>query len=170
MSHGTWQVSRVENARAFVANVLSVASVLPLIASVPSSRLYISFAIASRLYNEELHIPIPSILSMSPSSDFCKSKEVTPEKVPTDITLGQSEEPHRNFGSCREWRRSEIETFRGGLRQKSWKCQDCSDNALHRKFGPPSESRVRACPRTFDADLRRGPAIRRYCTMPRLFG
>ena len=42
----------------------------------------------------------------------------------------------------------------GGLHQKSWECQDSSDNALHTKLGPPSESRVRAGPRTIDADLR----------------
>ena len=44
----------------------------------------------------------------------------------------------------------------GGLHQKSWECQDPSDNALHTKLGPPSENRVRAGPRTIDADLRRG--------------
>ena len=42
----------------------------------------------------------------------------------------------------------------GGGRQKSWECQDSSDNALRTKFGPLSESRVRACPRTIDAYLR----------------
>ena len=32
--------------------------------------------------------------------------------------------------------------------------QDSSDNALHTKLGPPSESRVRACPKTFGVNLR----------------
>ena len=42
----------------------------------------------------------------------------------------------------------------GGGRQKSWECQDSSDNALRTKFGPLSESRVRALPKTIDAYLR----------------
>ena len=44
--------------------------------------------------------------------------------------------------------------FYGGLRRKSWECQDSADNTLYTKLGRPSESRVRACPRTIDADLR----------------
>ena len=32
----------------------------------------------------------------------------------------------------------------GGLHQKSWECQDSSENALHTRLGPSSESRVRA--------------------------
>ena len=54
----------------------------------------------------------------------------------------------------------------GGLHQKSWECQDSSDNALHTKLGPPSESRVRAGPRTIDADLR--TPSRFICTTGRL--
>ena len=39
--------------------------------------------------------------------------------------------------------------------QKSWDCcQDSSDKALCTKLGLPSENRVRALARTFDADLR----------------
>ena len=40
--------------------------------------------------------------------------------------------------------------YYGGLRQKSWECQDSSDNALHTKLGSPSEGRARAVSRTID--------------------
>ena len=43
----------------------------------------------------------------------------------------------------------------GGGCQKSWECQDSSDNALHIDLGPPSENRVRACPRNINAYLPR---------------
>ena len=53
-----------------------------------------------------------------------------------------------------------MENDYGGLRQKSWDCQDSSDNALHQNWGRLPKLGLGLCPRTFGADLRK------YFTLP----